>query len=97
MPRRPTQKTLESLHVTLQKLEQTENPVQGEESMSELKRVLLNRIADLELSKTLETGEPEAEEKPEPAELIAPQREAEKASPDQVIDPANSTELSKLD
>jgi hypothetical protein len=97
MPRRPTQKTLESLHVTLQKLEQTENSAQDEESISELKRVLLNRIVDLELSKTLETGEPETENKPEPADLIAPQREAEKASPDQVGDPTDTTALAKLD
>lgn len=94
MPRRPTQKTLESLHVTLQKLEQTDNPGRDEESITELKRVLLNRIVDLELSKTLETGESEIENKPEPAELVPPKTELEKASADQMID---STQLEKLD
>jgi len=94
MPRRPTQKTLQSLHVTLQKLEQTEDPAQDEESISELKRVLLNRIVDLELSKTLETGESEIEDKPEPADLIVRQAEKEKLSPDPM---ANSIELEKLD
>jgi heme oxygenase len=96
MPRRPTQKTLESLHVTLQKLEQTENSVQDEESISELKRVLLNRIVDLELSKTLETGvtETETEIKPEPADLVLPKIEEEKTPSDQRVD---LIELEKLD
>ena len=82
MPRRPTQKTLESLHVTLHKLEQTENPVQNEESISELKRILLNRIADLELAKTLETTETEDEKAPEPNELASPHTTEESASAD---------------
>jgi len=82
MPRRPTRKTLESLHVTLQKLEQTENPVPNEESISELKRALLNRIADLELAKTLETTEPEVEKAPEPSELVPPHTTEEGASAD---------------
>jgi hypothetical protein len=82
MPRRPTPKTLESLHVTLHKLEQTENPVQNEESISELKRILLNRIADLELAKTLETTETEDEKAPEPNELVSPHTTEESASAD---------------
>jgi hypothetical protein len=49
MPRRPTPKSLESLHVTLQKLEQTGDPGKDDASISELKRVVLNRIVDLEL------------------------------------------------
>ena len=65
MTRRPTPKSLESLRVTLQKLEQTEDPDSGEHSISELKRVVLNRIADLELSKKLETGDDEADNDPE--------------------------------
>jgi hypothetical protein len=59
MPRRPTAKSLESLHATLQKLEQTSDPDAEDASIAELKQVVLNRIIDLELSKTLviEDGE----------------------------------------
>jgi hypothetical protein len=57
IPRRPTTKSLESLNLTLQQLEQSGDPDQDDASITELKRVLLNRIADLELSKTLETDD----------------------------------------
>jgi len=53
MPRRPTAKSLESLHATLQKLEQASDPYAEDASISDLKQVVLNRIIDLELSKTL--------------------------------------------
>jgi len=53
MPRRPTAKSLESLHATLQKLEQASDPDAEDVSISELKQVVLNRIIDIELSKTL--------------------------------------------
>ena len=69
MTRRPTPKSLESLHATLQKLEQMEDPDSGEHSMSELKRVVLNRIADLELSKTLETENGESHKNAELVDL----------------------------
>jgi hypothetical protein len=94
MPRRPTQKTLRSLYATLQKLEQTDSPAQDEESITELKRVLLNRIADLELSKTLETADDEAEEPPQAADLIMPAAKVEEGSPEELID---ASELEKLD
>ncbi|MGA2652513.1 MAG: hypothetical protein ABSF28_18415 [Terracidiphilus sp.] len=61
MPRRPTAKSLESLHATLQKLEQTSDPHEEDASISELKQVVLNRIIDLELSKTLVTEDDETE------------------------------------
>ena len=94
MPRRPTQKTLESLHVTLQKLEQTDSPARDEESISALKRVLLNRIADLELSKTLETADAETETAPEPADLIAPPSKREGDPLEETIE---KKEFDKLD
>ena len=53
MPRRPTAKSLESLHATLQKLEQASDRDAEDASISDLKQVVLNRIIDLELSKTL--------------------------------------------
>jgi len=92
MTRRPTPKTLESLHVTLQKLEQTENPIHDGESISELKRALLNRIADLELSKTLETAEAEDEKTPAPNELVPPSTAEESTAADQSI----AVQLEKL-
>jgi len=53
MPRRPTAKSLELVHATLQRLEQTSDPDAEQASMSELKQLVLNRIIDLELSPTL--------------------------------------------
>jgi hypothetical protein len=52
--------------VTLQKLEQTVDPGKDDASISELKRVVLNRIAGLELSKTLVAEDDEAEPAPRP-------------------------------
>ena len=64
MPRRPTAKSLESLHATLQKLEQASDPDAEDASMSELKQVVLNRIIDIELSKTLVVEGEESESDP---------------------------------
>jgi len=61
MPRRPMAKSIESLHATLQKLEQTSELEASDTSISELKQVVLNRIIDLELSKTLVTEDGEIE------------------------------------
>lgn len=47
---RPTADTLESLRVTLQKLEQTADPAYDSPHLASLKSVLLNRIADLEIA-----------------------------------------------
>jgi hypothetical protein len=64
MPRRPTAKSLESLHATLQKLEQASDPDAEDVSISELKQVVLNRIIDIELSKTLVVEGEESESDP---------------------------------
>jgi hypothetical protein len=69
MPRRPTARSLESLHVTLQKLEQTSDAGQEDSSISELKQVVLSRIIDLELSKTFGATDDEVENELNVADL----------------------------
>jgi hypothetical protein len=70
IPRRPTPRSLESPNLTLQKLEQSVDPDKDDASIVELKRVLLNRIADLELSKTLEKPNDERDKNSELADLV---------------------------
>jgi hypothetical protein len=94
MPRRPTPKSLETLHLTLQKLEQTVDPGKDDASISDLKRALLNRIVDLELSKTLETKDEEIDKAPEPADLVPPPSITEDRTLETDID---QTPLDKLD
>jgi hypothetical protein len=94
MSRRPTPKSLESLHVTLQKLEQTSDPNKEDASISELKQVVLNRIIDLELSNTLATEDDELATAPAPADLIPPSSIIEERTPEKGID---KTPLEKLD
>jgi hypothetical protein len=48
MTARPSKETLESLRVTLQRLEQTIDPSADAQSLADLKRILLGRIAELE-------------------------------------------------
>ena len=69
---RPKKDTLESLRVTLQQLEQTADPARDAESMAQLKRVLMNRIADLELLEALTADDVEAAGLSSPAELVPP-------------------------
>jgi hypothetical protein len=90
--RRPTPKSLESLRLTLQQLEQTGNP--NDASISELKRVILNRIADLELAKKLETSDSEIDNAPGPADLVPPQSMAEEGPMEEAND---QSQLEKLD
>jgi hypothetical protein len=94
MSRRPTPKSLESLHITLQKLEQTSDPDNKDASISELKQVVLNRIIDLELSNTLTTGDDEIDNATAPANLVPPPSVTEERSSDKSID---KTPLEKLD
>jgi hypothetical protein len=91
---RPHFNTLESLRTTLQKLEQSSDSDQDEASMAELKRVLLNRIADLELSQALERTAEITAEPPLPSELVPPTLAAE-ADPSPT--PLDSAALEKLD
>jgi flagellar biosynthesis/type III secretory pathway chaperone len=69
MTARAAQETLESLRITLQKLEQTSDTSSAMQDIAELKQILLNRIAELE---TLRALNPEAEEvlhEPAPSDL----------------------------
>lgn len=94
MPRRPTPKSLESLHITLQKLEQASDIGNEDTSISELKQVVLNRIIDLELSNTLAIAEDEIEEAPGPSDLVPPMSIAEERALDKGI---GNTSIEKLD
>ena len=93
MRRRPTPKSLELLRVTLQKLEQT-SPASAEVSIADLKRVLVNRIADLELAKTLEPADAETDEDPEPSDLTPPLSKTEEISHEMA---SETFQLEKLD
>jgi hypothetical protein len=94
IPRRPTLKSLESLNLTLQKLEQTGGPGKDDATITELKRVLLNRIADLELSKTLETEDEKIDKAPDLADLALPPSTTEEGSAGEHTE---KTSLGKLD
>jgi hypothetical protein len=67
---RPAEETLESLRLTLLKVEQSAEPEQDAEALAELKRILLQRIAELEAIQALESAE--SADKPNPADLVAP-------------------------
>lgn len=56
MTARSARETLESLRITLQKLEQTNDPASNRQDVAELKQILLNRIGELE---TLQALHPE--------------------------------------
>ncbi len=71
MQRRSTRDTLRSLRITLQKLEQNFDANEDASAMVELKRILLNRIAELELLSALESGHPAEMDTPDPAGLPA--------------------------
>lgn len=65
---RPAQETLESLRLTLLKVEQTAEPDHDQESLAELKRILLQRIAELEALHALESAaaaDPGADQTPD--------------------------------
>ncbi len=92
--RRSTAETLESLRATLQKLEQSPAAAANPQSFSELKRVLLNRIAELELAQTLEASDPATDKAPDPADLVPLPAVVEENLYGQ---PTNDTDLEKLD
>ena len=75
---RPAHETLESLRLTLLKVEQTAEPDQDREALADLKRILLQRIAELEAMQALESAvalesaSGPAEDKPNPADLVPP-------------------------
>ena len=57
MTPRPTRETLDSLRITLQKLEGTAHAASSGQDIAELKQILLNRIAELEALNVLEPQE----------------------------------------
>jgi hypothetical protein len=67
MTPRSSKETLESLRVTLQKLEQTDSPSNGQD-IAELKQILLNRIAELEALSAMGPSEVESAP-PAPSDL----------------------------
>jgi hypothetical protein len=73
---RPAHETLESLRLTLLKIEQSAEPEQDAEALTELKRILLQRIAELEAIEAIESGAAETtdqvEDKTNPADLMSP-------------------------
>jgi hypothetical protein len=69
---RPAQETLDSLRLTLLKVEQSVEPDKDTEAMAELKRILLHRIAELEAIQALESAGAQTADKPDPADLVAP-------------------------
>ena len=71
MQRRTSCDTLRSLRITLQKLEQNFDDDKDASAMVELKRILLNRIAELELVSALASDHPEQMDTPDPAGLPA--------------------------
>jgi hypothetical protein len=85
---RPAHETLESLRLTLLKVEQTAEPDQDIEALADLKRILLQRIAELEAvhaievqaievralesAAALQSAPGQTEDKPNPADLVPP-------------------------
>jgi hypothetical protein len=93
MTARPTRETLESLRVTLQKLEQTADPASNGQDVLELKQILLNRIAELETLNALER-QPDAEAASAPSDLPPLPVVTEE---DAIAETAGSSSLEKLD
>lgn len=92
MSLRPDESVLNSLRVTLQKLEQDPSVAENSESLASFKSIILNRIADLEMATTLAPAE--AETAPSPSDLVSPASIAQDA-PQQETTALNP--LEKLD
>ena len=88
---RPARETLDSLRVTLHKLEQAADPMSDGQDVVELKRILLNRIAELE---ALEALQPDGVV-PAPAPSDLPSIAAAEEQP--AKEAADATGLEKLD
>jgi hypothetical protein len=67
-PRSPRE-TLESLRVTLHKLEQSTDAASDGQDAAELKQILLNRIAELETLNALNPADPEPVAATAPSDL----------------------------
>jgi hypothetical protein len=69
---RPAQGTLESLRLTLLKVEQSAEPEHDAEALAELKRILLHRIAELEAMQAIESAAAPTADQPNPANPVPP-------------------------
>jgi len=69
MTARSARETLESLRVTLQKLEQDKDPASNRQDVAELKQILLNRIAELDTLQALHPEEEEVAQAPATSDL----------------------------
>jgi hypothetical protein len=105
---RPAHETLESLRLTLLKVEQTAEPDQDREALADLKRILLQRIAELEAVQALEIQALESaavlesasgatEDKPNPADLVPPASVIVDDSNDVAVDAAPLTPAAESD
>jgi hypothetical protein len=90
---RPARETLDSLRVTLQKLEQTADSSSNGHDVAELKQILLNRIAELE---ALHAMQPE-DTTPAPAPSSELPPIAITAEKEPANEPADQPALEKLD
>lgn len=61
---RPTESTIEALRLTIHQIEQTTDPSVDAVSVAELKRILLNRIAELEADQAPAPSESEPTKTP---------------------------------
>ncbi len=92
MSARSSKETLESLRVTLQKLEQTTDSPSNGQDIVELKQILLNRIAELEALSAM--GPTEAESAPSSPSDLPP---LAKGTEEMVKKAADATPLEQLD
>jgi hypothetical protein len=92
---RPAYETLESLRLTLLKVEQSADPDQDAEALAELKRILLQRIAELEAIQALELAAAQTADNPSPADPIPPESATADDSKDVIIDAGLSTPPAK--
>lgn len=80
MASRSSQETLESLRVTLHKLEQTTDPSSDVQAVADLKQILLNRMAELETLNALAPAQPETVTAPSDLPPLAVVNEEESAN-----------------
>ena len=92
MTARPARETLDSLRVTLQKLEQETDPASNGQDGVELKQIMLNRIAELEALQALLPEEVASVSAPSDLPSIAVT--TEEAAPKEAAD---TPRLEKLD
>lgn len=92
MTARPAQETLDSLRITLQKLEQETDPASTGQDAVELKQIMLNRIAELEALQALLPDE--VASVPAPSDLPSIAVTTEEVAPKEAAD---TPRLEKLD